>query len=118
MDEKTRRLRKAIERLGRKRRNEAVPRVLRAEIVGYARSARRAGCSWRSMAEVLGVSSSGLQRWCAAPREPVTALRRVRLRAEARPGIPPRSLVLVTAGGHRVEGLAVADAVALVRALA
>ncbi len=118
MDARARRLRKAMERLGRKRRNERVPRALRVELVGSARMQRRAGRSWRSIAEALGVSSSGLQRWCAAPQPPGATLRRVRLRVEARSCALSQSLVLVTASGHRVEGLAVADAVVLMRALA
>ena len=43
MDGKARRLRKAVARLGRTRRNETVPPKLRRELVGYAAAERRAG---------------------------------------------------------------------------
>jgi hypothetical protein len=119
MDETTRRLRRAVAGLRRKRRNEAVPRVLRAALVREAAGQRRAGRSWESIAQALGVSSSGLQRWCSttAPASGrVARLRPVRVRAMQAGAAG--GLVLVTASGHRVEGLGVADAAALVRALA
>lgn len=121
MEGTARRLRQAVTGLRRKRRNEAVPRALRAALVREALRQRRAGRSWDAVAGALGVSSSGLQRWCAgavATRGRVTLLRRVRVRPMRASAAPPGGLVLVTAAGHRVEGLGVADAVALVRGLA
>jgi len=121
MGETARRLRKAVAGLGRTRRNETVPPKLRGELVGYALVERRAGRSWRSIAAELGVSGSSLQRWSPATRGEAPAMRRVALREGAvktvRFSEGPRSLVLVTAGGHRLEGLAVEEALTLLRAL-
>jgi hypothetical protein len=122
MEGKAGRLRKAVQGLGRTRRNEAVPRSLRRELVGYAVAQRRAGRAWRSIAAELGVSGSSLQRWSASEPGEAPAMRRVALRQGAAPRAPGRGegsgrLVLVTAGGQRVEGLAVAEALTLLRAL-
>jgi hypothetical protein len=61
-----------------------------------------------------------LQRWCAKPPRP--ALRPVRVAATARRrpeelANGPGRVVVVTAAGHRVEGLEVSEAAALLRAL-
>lgn len=121
MGEAARRLRKAVVRLGRTRRNEVVPRSLRRELVGYAVTQRRAGRAWRSIAAELGVSGSSLQRWSTVTRDEAPAMRRVALREAAvktaRLAAGPRRLVLVTAGGHRLEGLGVEEALTLLRAL-
>lgn len=77
------RLRNAVRGLGRKRRNDAVPRGLRARLVSYAQARRRAGAGWGRIARELGVSGSTLQRWCATPARP--ALRPVRVAGVAAP---------------------------------
>jgi hypothetical protein len=114
------RLRNAVRGLGRKRRNDAVPRGLRARLVSYAQARRRAGAGWGRIARELGVSGSTLQRWCATPARP--ALRPVRVAGVAARGRAPerseRGLVVVTAAGHRVEGLGVGEVASLLRALA
>ena len=121
MGQTARRLRKAVARLGRTRRNETVPPKLRRELVGYAVVERRAGRSWRSIAAELGVSGSSLQRWSAPVSGEAPAMRRVALRKAAVKTVRltegARSLVLVTAGGQRLEGLAVEEALTLLRAL-
>lgn len=113
------RLRNAVRGLARKRRNDAVPRALRARLASHAQSRRRAGAGWWTMGRELGVSGSTLQRWCA--KAPRPALRPVRVaRVAARERVVERSergLVVVTAAGHRVEGLDVDEAAALLRAL-
>jgi hypothetical protein len=113
------RLRNAVRALGRKRRNDPVPRALRARLASYAQARRRAGAGGGRIGRELGVSGSTLQRWCAMPPQP--ALRPVRVagvvaRKPARE-CSERGLVVVTAAGHRVEGLALADAALLLRAL-
>lgn len=121
MDETGVRLRAAIAALGRTKRNTPVPAPLRAEVMAFVRERRRAGATWSSLAEVVGLSASGLKRWSesALPREVSPRLRRVRLRAvTALAGESGGPLVLVTPQGVRVEGLSREDAVAMVRALA
>lgn len=111
------RLRDAVRTLGRKRRNDPVPLVLRRRLVSYAHARRGEGRGWGTIAGELGVAGSTLQRWCATPPRP--ALRPVRVAASARSEeIASRAgLVVVTAAGHRIEGLDVGGAAALLRAL-
>ena len=113
------RLRDAVRALGRRRRNDPVPRALRARLASHAQARRRAGAGWGRIGRELGVSGSTLQRWCAKPPRP--ALRPVRVARGAARGKEAerseRGLVVVTAAGHRVEGLDVGEAAALLRAL-
>jgi hypothetical protein len=114
------RLRAAVRALGRRRRNDPVPLALRRKLVRYAQARRRAGVGWWTIGRELGVSGSTLRRWWAKPGRAV--LRPVRV---TRGGATPkpanerweRGLVVVTAAGHRVEGLAVGEATLLLRAL-
>lgn len=89
------------------------PVPLREKIVALTRERREAGVSVEKIARELGLSASGLSRWLKAgePR-----LRPVRI-AEA-PSKKPESLVLVTPGGYRLEGLSSASAADLLRRLA
>lgn len=91
------------------------PRPLRARIVAFTQQRQQAGISIEKTARELGVSASGLTRWLQAgePR-----LRPVRI-AEAPTESPsPDSLVLVTPGGYRLEGLSPASAADLLRRMA
>ncbi len=114
-----RRLREAVQVLGRRRRNDPIPLGLRRELVAYARVRRRSGSGWGRIARELGVAGSTLQRWCTAVRggaelRPVQVARSVERQRPA----PQSALVVVTAAGHRVEGLSALEAAALLRALA
>jgi len=120
-DEVGRRLREAIAGLGRHR-TQALPQALHAEVQRYAAWRRRAGASWRTIAESVGVSASALQRWGARARGPAAraGLRRVRLRREEAAvvkAVPSATLVLISPSGFRLEGLGVAQALALLRGL-
>ena len=110
------RLRAAVAALGRTRRNEAIPLALRAELIAHAREARSRGEGWGAIAGALGVSATGLQRWLAtAARHRAPQLRRVQLTAAP---APASALCVLSPSGYRVEGLGVAEAAALLRALA
>ena len=89
------------------------PAPLRTRIVAFTRERQQAGMSIETTARELGVSASGLTRWLQAG-EP--QLRPVRL-AEA-PLQPSDSLILVTPGGYRLEGLSPASAADLLRRMA
>jgi hypothetical protein len=110
------RARKAMRALGRRGLRQRVPDAVRREAMGYVEEARRAGRPWSEITATLGLSKSALTRWrrSEGPGEP--ALRRVRVAREAATA-PQRALAVLTAAGHRVEGLSLAEAVALVRAL-
>ena len=89
------------------------PPPLRAKIVAFTRQRQQTGMTIEKTARELGVSASGLTRWLQAgePR-----IRPVRI-AEA-PAPLQDSLVLVTPGGYRLEGLSPASAADLLRRLA
>jgi len=118
--EEGRRLRGAIAGLGRHR-TQPLPQGLHAEVKRYAALRRRAGASWRTIAESVGVSASALQRWGAGERRlgAQPGLRRVRVRGEGAPGkaIATAPLVLISPSGFRVEGLGVAQALEMLRGL-
>jgi hypothetical protein len=78
--------------------------------------ARRAeGTSWAQLAERLGVSLETLRRWCATtPMKSAARMRRVRVVADR---ALSSGVSLVSASGHRVEGLTLEQLVTLLRAL-
>jgi hypothetical protein len=118
--EGAKRLRAAVRALGSRRRNDPVPLALRREPVRYAQARRRAGAGWWTIGRELGVSGSTLQRWCAKPGRAMLRPVRVVRGATVRKGKSDRSdrrLVVVTAAGHRVEGLVADDAALLLRGL-
>ncbi len=123
MDARAERLRAAVVALGRTKRNQPIPLALRAELIACARAARARGVGWAAIARGLGVSMTGLKRWFAAPthvRSAAPVLRRVRVRSAAgdlRASDRP-ALRVISPQGYRVEGLDVAAAAALLRALA
>jgi len=118
--EKGQRLAAAI--AGGRKASGTLPPGLRREVVAYARE-RVAGGAWRSaVARELGVSIGTIERWLSQP-EPsarpdgaTPKLRRVRV-TEARARSERPALVMTTASGIRVEGLAVEDVVAILRGL-
>jgi hypothetical protein len=121
MDASAERLRAAVVALGRTKRNQPIPPALRAELMACARAARARGLGWGEIARGLGVSMTGLERWFAAPPAPgrtAPALRRVRVTASPMREEPRAALCVVSPQGYRVEGLDVAAAAALLRALA
>lgn len=122
MDARAERLRAAVVALGRTKRNQPIPPVLRAQLIACARAARARGVGWSAIARGLGVSKTGLKRWFAAPPTAgrgAPVLRRVRVRSVGEPRASERAeLRLVSPQGYRVEGLDLAAAAALLRALA
>jgi transposase len=104
--------RAAVAALGRRSRTSRIPDAVRAQVVAYARRQRPAGRSWQRIARGIGVSAGSLQNWARAPAAPRTLVPVTVAAAE-----PAPSLVVVSPGGYRVEGLDVATASALLRAL-
>lgn len=115
----------AVRSLGKRGPTTRIPPEVRQIILSYAEAARRSGRGWRDIAGVVGVSAAALHNWrssgaSAGPRSAHPAKRRlltpVVLRDDADKSVS--SLTLVTASGHRIEGLDVARAAELVRLLA
>lgn len=88
--------------------------ALKTRIVEYAQSRRSEGASWVEIAGDIGVGFETLRRWCMAaapkPSRSMVPVRVVADRAE-------RTMSIVSAGGHRIEGLTLHEAVAILRAL-
>jgi hypothetical protein len=87
---------------------------LKARIIETAQSRRSEGASWVQIAGEIGIAFETVRRWCvAAQAKPSRAMVPVRV-------VPERgeSLVsVVSVGGHRIEGLTLQEAVAVLRAL-
>jgi transposase-like protein len=90
-------------------------RELKARIVEVARAQRAQGASWEKLSKQLGVSLESVRRWCAmaSTKRPVR-MQRVRVVAERSTA---RGVSVISAGGHRIEGLTVQEAVTVLRAL-
>ena len=108
-------LRNAVTRIrrGRKPQGRRYPADLRQQIVAHVVSERSKGVSVRSIAESLGLSYPTLQGWLrAAPN----GFRSVAVK-EATAECETRAMRLVTAQGHRVEGLSREDVAFLLASL-
>ncbi len=105
----------ARENQGRQRNGWRYSPDLRALGTEYCRSQRRAGRSFREIAEDLGVSTLTLSRWQDEP--PIAGFRPVEVIAdsEIRDPTEEMSLSVVTPGGLRIEGLSWAQVLELAR---
>lgn len=81
-----------------------------AHVVEFARARRAEGASWQEIAGELGMRFDTVRRWCV--RAPT--MRAVEVVAEA-----PRTTgaAVVSPSGHRIEGLTLDEAIAVIRAL-
>lgn len=115
------RVRESLARLGARGRTQRLPEAIRRRVLTVVERGRQAGVSWHQLAAGVNLSVSTLHRWQATAsgqqREPVVVPVTIQAAPSApRPPVP--ALVLVTASGHRLEGLQVAEAVTVLRALA
>jgi hypothetical protein len=99
------------------------PQRLRALAVEIAAAELALGRRLGEVSEALGVGTATVQRWLGASSSQSSSLRPVEVvRDDAgidRTGVTPNAgLTLVTASGHRVEGLALAEVALLLEALA
>ena len=108
--------RAALAGLGPRGRTTRIPAGVRARVLAYTRRQRAAGASWQTVASAVGVSASALKNWSrlAPPAHRLVPV------VVSPAGTEPSSSVLaiVSPAGYRVEGLDVATATALLRALA
>jgi transposase-like protein len=118
MEKRVQRLRREVSRVARGTpvRSRRYPERLRQEAVAVLEHRQKRGEGLRSTARLLGLTAETLRYWCRQQRN--GGLRPVQVAAEApRPAEDPSRLILVTPGGYRVEGLALAQVVELVRVL-
>ena len=126
MDERIERFRGQVETHfgGRPGRGARYPEELRAEAVAIARRELARDESLGSVAGRLGIGSATLGRWLEAPPTERRELRPVEvIEVEEPEGVAndpapvEGHLVLLTAGGHRVEGLLLDELALLLEAL-
>jgi hypothetical protein len=123
MHERVERFRRRVEQHfgGRPGRGARYPEVLRAEAVAITDWAVTRGTRLSSVAKRLGVGQATLGRWLESPPEELPELRPVDLiesdEATTEALRSGGSLALVTAGGHRVEGLHLDEVALLLEAL-
>ena len=79
----------------------------------FARGRRAEGASWKQIAGELGMRFETVRRWCAREASRSGLRPVVVVDAEA----PGRGVAVVSSSGHRVEGLSLEDAIAVLRAL-
>lgn len=121
MDDEGETIRRAVLRLGRRRRNDSIPLKLRRQAVAYALS-RRPGVTWAQLGADLGLAGSTITRWCAlaaqSPTEPQPEPEPRLVPVIVSPSVSDNAtLVLVSPRGFRVEGLRLDDAVELLQRL-
>lgn len=123
MQERMERFRRRVEEHfgGRPGRGARYPEGLRAEAVMITERAVARGTSLSAVSRRLGIGPATLGRWLESPPEELSELRPVEVikRDEAPPEASggDGSLALVTAGGHRVEGLRLDEVARLLEAL-
>ena len=88
---------------------------VQAAVVEFAQVRRGEGATWLQIAIDLGMRFDTVRRWCV-PASAGRALKRVEVVDEI--GASPGRLCIVCPSGHQLEGLAVHDAIAVLRALA
>lgn len=125
--ESTAELRAAVAAVESRAGRRHYPVSLRSRLTSSSQVLRRSGASWDRISEELGVGASTLLRWCKqedgrAVASSGGALVPVELLTSTRDAAPLGraccGLVLTSPSGWRVEGLGVAEATALLEALA
>lgn len=116
MDPRIRRFRERVRELnrGRQPRGRRYGAELRREALAIVADHRGRGESLESVARALGLAATVLSRWQKSTGQP--RLRRV-IALEAPAAPETDKIILVTRAGHRLEGLGVAEAIQVLRAL-
>ena len=95
-------------------RGHRIPRRLRERVTAWVALHRECGAWWSELAAQIGVPAKTLKRWSAPSSSRPIALRRVEVAEVAEPA---RTITLVAPTGVRIEGVTVADAIAILRGL-
>jgi hypothetical protein len=88
---------------------------LQSAVVEFAQKRRSEGASWKQIATELGLRFETVRRWCMSAGS-ARLLKRVEVVGDAVEGSD--GLCIVCPSGHRLEGLSVQAAIAVLRALA
>jgi hypothetical protein len=109
-----RELRHRVARLKRDRPGFRFSSALRGEITAWVATQRERGAWWRELSSAIGIPEKTLRRW-AAPRPAATASL---VPVEVIDAPPQGTVTLVSPTGLRIEGVSIADAIAILRGLA
>jgi hypothetical protein len=90
------------------------PPTLRERITRWTRRRRSDGASLREIGDEIGMSWETLRRWSTSTAESPPAFVPVEVVDDHR---GDHALAIVTPAGYRIEGITIADAIALVREL-
>lgn len=118
MDHELRSLHREIARIDRKRgRGRWYSTALRRRIAALTRRRRAGGASWRKISDDVGISVESLRRWASTEISVAPAPALVPIEVVADTSERADGVRIVTAAGHRIEGLTIADVIAVVRVL-
>jgi len=110
---------KALQReLGRgeRGRGKRYPAEMKERVMLWTRRRHAEGATWPAVAQELGLGLDTVRRWCVATEKSAKATELVPVRVVHRPSTGAAGNV-VSVVGWRVDGLTVAEAVAMLRAL-
>ena len=97
------------------------PDALRERAARWARRRRAVGATWRELSAAIGLPAETLRRWTStttpAARPALVPIEIVSEAEAENHGADDRGVRIITSGGHRIEGLTTADAIAIVRVL-
>ena len=107
--------------LARVERGQWYPDALRERAAAWARAQRDVGATWQKISTAIGLPAETLRRWTATTtRDASLALVPIEIVGEPdgeNHYSEARDLRIITPGGHRIEGLSIADAIAIARVL-
>jgi hypothetical protein len=86
---------------------------LKARIIEFAQSRRGEGASWVEVAGEIGIGFETLRRWCIAAEPKSRAMVPVRVVDDE----DEVTVSVASAGGYRIDGLTLPQAIAVLRAL-
>jgi hypothetical protein len=120
IDDELRDLRRELARVERGR-GHWYPDALRERAAAWARARREVGATWREISAAVGLPAETLRRWTSTTaRDASPVLVPIEIVGE-REGedhaAEQRDVRIITPGGLRIEGLTIADAIAIVRVL-
>lgn len=114
MDRELQNLRRELGRIERGR-GVWYPDLLRVRIAAWARRRRSDGATLREVSAEIGVSAESLRRWTAEMTATPTLVP-IEV-VDDRTVEQLNGLRVITVAGHKIEGLTIADTIALVRVL-
>jgi hypothetical protein len=110
------RAKQAVAGLGRRGRTTRIPEDVREKVLAYAEEQRRHGVTWQEIAKVVGLSATVLTRWRSGRRPATGKVVPVSVRDDGT-GDAVTDIAVVTPAGYRLEGISLAEAVDVLRAL-